>query len=281
MRRRLLLVGMIVLAASACEYREILRIDADGTAVVGIEIDALRGESSPLPFGPEWTSLEEQATDFAEIEPDRDEIRQFVTDFFALEGTEDMVDLIAESLVLEVDGEQLHIAFDTAEIDVFSFSGEDRGLDLILLGDMKVRQGDDGSISLSLDARARAAEFLSELYAIEGDPFVSGLADNPDLHPLTMTAEIQLPGSIRENDAHDIEGNTLRWSWTVGEDAGPGLSARWDPGSDTDDGSEFAVPNAIVVWALVTIGVFGLGVLAATLGFVEGRRVRRRDSAGG
>jgi hypothetical protein len=277
MLRRLLLITTIALVASACEYTEILRIGADGTAVPLIEFDLVPGES-PLPFGLEWTSLEEQTAGFTNIEAaDREEIRNFVVDLFVLDDDDPAAAEISESLVMEADGDQLHISFDLPPIDLLSDDEADFGL-LLFQGALAERF-DDGSFSLSTDARARATEFVTSLYALQGDPFALGSADNPDTDtvPLTMTAELQLPGSIGENDAHARDGDTLRWSWTVGQDGAPGLSVRWDPATGPDDNAGSSPFRLLAILLLGSLAAMFIGFLAASFGLFEALRDRRRD----
>ena len=270
------LVLVVAFVASACEYTEILRISPDGTAALRIEIDAERGDM--LPLGLAWTSLEDQAAGLTGIESaDREEIRQFIVALFALEDTDPAAAEIAESLEMEMDGDRLRIGFDFLAFDLLSEERSEFGR--VLFNGARAERSEDGSFSLSLDARSRATEFVSDLYALQGDPFVAALADNPDISPITMTAELQLPGVIAENDAHERVGNTLRWSWALGQEGGPGLSARWDPALD-DDGAFFLRDDISLRMKVILVALFAIPfitLLVATFGFFEALRVRRRD----
>lgn len=273
MRRRLVLLLVLALAATGCDYREILHIDADGSATLRVEftLDRSNHPEGIWPYMLDWDAADEIDS---EVEADP---RQFMIELFALEGTEPWIDDAVDGFVLDIDDSGLRMELDWEIDDLRSAGSDDTVFDRsVVLTDADVRESDDGTMSLSAPARDSAATFLTDYFSLENDPFVD--RDRTGGSPVSVSAEIVVPGDVLQSDAHDRDGNRLSWTWEFGRAGEPGVELRWEPdgggSSDWDVCQGFA---PICYTVLILFGLLVIGVLAATLGLFEAVRVTRRD----
>jgi hypothetical protein len=279
MRRRLLMLLVLALAATACDYREVLRIDADGSAELRIEFDVPRADNPEgiPPFLVPWEAAEGMQAELLAAEDDS-VARTFIVELFALEGTEAWIDDAVEGLTFEVDdtGQRLGLDWDiddvsTAPADDSIFEGS------LLLSGATVDERDGGSMSLVAPTRDAAANWVTEYFALENDPFIDLDRVDAGASPLSISVQIEVPGQALRSDAHATDGRTHSWTWEFDRAGAPGVQIEWDPRPD-DDGCELCgafMPFLILI--AVLFGILALGVLAATLGLFEAVRVTRRD----
>ena len=224
--RWMVVMAAVVLLGTGCETTERLEIRTDGSATGTSTWHVRRGD-------PVLTSLD---VDYDElVAAAGDGSRAALAELMAL----DLNDPLLDTMQFDADDEQIEISVRS------EFAGLDELADLSLgdsaifpalvtLTDVTVRHGDN-STTLTADAPDTLSRWMSDTLALEEGPFSPTYAENPDTAAFlgaTIHVELVLPGQILGHDAHEVGGNTLRWSWTVGEPARPGITATWDPTSE-------------------------------------------------
>lgn len=279
MGRRLFFVMALTLLASSCTYTEILRINADGSAVLRVEFDIDRADQDQAMWSfLRWKELEELDAEINATDGDDNEAaRRFVIELLALEGTEKWIEDALDTLVFEAGPDRAHLGIewdiaDLADMDDAAIDVEDS----FSLAGATLERGAGGTLSLTAPARDTAATFVAEYFALEGDPFVEMEDIGPDAFPMAITVEVQVPGSLDFSDAHERDGNTVRWRWEFGTASGPGIQVGWHP-SGGDGWFDRGWSNPLVLLVLVPVVILAIGFLAATFGVFEALRVRPRD----
>jgi hypothetical protein len=279
MDRRLLLLLTIAVLAAACDYREVLRIDADGSAELRIEFELARADNPEgiPPFLVPWDAAEAREAELQAADDDA-VARTFITELFALEGTEAWIDDAVDGLTFEVDETGLRLGLDW-DIDDISTAGRDETIfeGSLVLSDATVAETDNGTMSLTAPTREAAAAWVTEYFALADHPFVDLDRVDPGASLLSIAVQIEVPGRVLRSDAHSTDGRIHDWVWEFDRAGEPGVELAWDPRPD-DDGCELCgafMPLVILIGAL--FGILALGVLAATLGLFEAVRVTRRD----
>lgn len=253
------MLAVVLLAATGCESLERVAIRADGSA--SLVTSVVVGRDSPLLDSILLVDYDEWTASLLEDE------RTFFSELFALERSDPFLDqLDAEP---GPDATTFTWTRDVADLDdlVESLTADgaaaDVGFGAALTG--AVVSDTAAGLTLASDAVANLESYYVELFALEAPEFFTADPDLGDLEPFrgtSNTVELVLPGRIVAHDAHEVSGNTLRWTWTFGEMAGPGIFATWDPLGDPEGGFDWTGRAPLIGLGLVVL--LGLGMLAVT-----------------
>lgn len=270
MGRRLVLalVAMSWLLA-ACESTERLEIRADGSSTLtsGFTIE----RDDVVPGG---------VFDFDELrDAARDDPAAFVERVFALESADDL----PGEFSADVTDDQVTIAWvrEYADLSALEAQLAEDWSSPALAGASFERAG--STIRLEADVPEHLSVFWREFFAFgpEVDPFRPEVLDDDVALAVTQALEIALPGRVVSHDAHDSGGDALRWSWTLGEPAQPGVSVMWDPDDEPENSFDWWGRDQAIVFGFLALGLLVL-LVGGSLGFLgftrklekEGRRVR-------
>ncbi len=253
-------LAIVVVLGTACEATERITIRADGSASVMMSVEVTPGDPTLEAFGSSYDELASRANNPAE---EFDE-RQFFVDQLALDDD----DTILDNLSLDIGDDRATFTFatDVPDLDSLVALVAERGNLFLALSGLSVINDSGTSVTLRADAVGNVTEHLRGLLALDGDPFEPGIADHPDIASaaeMTFNVELVLPGRIIAHDAHDADGNTLHWSWTIGEPAGPGLSVSWDPLADSDTDFDWWGRSQVSIYGIVMLTLLVLAVVTS------------------
>ena len=259
---RVLVALVVVVMAGGCDATERLEIRADGSATVATSLTVGRDDPLldfvPLVEYDEWTALA------------REDERTFLEEMLALESA----DPILDQFEVEVGQEQTTITV-THDVDTLDELVEVLAASVgpfaspsaspVLAGSV-INEADAG-ITLTVDAVGNLIDYWAGVLALEeGASLFDSVQPLDDLEPMrgsTHAVELKLPGRIVEHDAHQISENTLRWTWTIGEQSRPGITVTWDPADDSNSGFIWSGRGAVTLYGLVAL--LGLAALILAL----------------